>query len=153
MYPVHRSRNPNTDVMVRCRNPSWMRLFLAGLIAMALLGGCAGPRGPGSGPGTSPSVYQRGEAGYYAASFNGHPTASGEIYHPSRLTAAHRSLPMGSRVRVTNQDNGRSVVVRINDRGPYTHGRIIDLSRRAAKRLRMRQAGVVPVTLEVLSRP
>ena len=78
-------------------------------------------------------------------------TASGERFAPERLTAAHRTLPFGTMVRVTNMRNGRSVVVRINDRGPYSHGRIIDVSLAAAKQLQMIEAGIVPVRLEVLA--
>jgi rare lipoprotein A len=77
-------------------------------------------------------------------------TASGERFDKHKLTAAHRTLPLGTLVRVTNQKNGKSVIVRINDRGPYGHGRIIDLSEAAARRLDMIDAGVVPVTLEVV---
>jgi rare lipoprotein A len=78
-------------------------------------------------------------------------TASGERFDKHALTAAHRTLKLGTRVRVTNQKNGRSVVVRINDRGPFGNkARIIDLSEAAAKQLDMIEAGVVPVTLEVL---
>jgi rare lipoprotein A len=76
--------------------------------------------------------------------------ASGGWFNPNALTAAHKSLPFGTRVRVTNLRNGRSVVVRINDRGPYIRGRIIDLSRRAATIVGMRNAGVVPVRVQVL---
>ena len=79
-------------------------------------------------------------------------TASGERFDPHALTAAHRTLPFGTRVRVINTRNGRSVIVRINDRGPYSHGRIIDLSKAAARQLHMLDAGVVPVELEVLGR-
>src|SRR5262249_57654649 len=86
---------------------------------------------------------------------DGGPTASGERFHRSAMTAAHRSLPMGTVVRVTNLKNGRSVVVRINDRGPYgrDRSRIIDLSEAAARRMGIIDAGVAPVTIEVLSRP
>ena len=76
--------------------------------------------------------------------------ASGGWFNPNALTAAHKTLPFGTRVRVTNLRNGRSVVVRINDRGPYIRGRIIDLSRRAATVVGMRKAGVVPVRVQVL---
>ncbi len=76
--------------------------------------------------------------------------ASGGWFNPNALTAAHKSLPFGTRVRVTNLRNGRSVVVRINDRGPYIRGRIIDLSRRAATVVGMRKAGVVPVRVQIL---
>lgn len=86
------------------------------------------------------------------ASWYGEPqmTASGERFDKRALTAAHRTLPFGTRVRVTNTRNGRSVVVRINDRGPYSRGRIIDLSEEAARRIGMIEAGVVPVVLEVV---
>ncbi|MDP8961026.1 MAG: septal ring lytic transglycosylase RlpA family protein [Actinomycetota bacterium] len=92
----------------------------------------------------------RGPASWYGPGFAGKATASGEVYDPSELTAAHRSLPFGTRVRVTNQRNGRSVVVRINDRGPFVGGRILDVSSAAADRLRMKGHGVVPVTVQVL---
>jgi rare lipoprotein A len=76
-----------------------------------------------------------GVASYYGSAFAGRRTASGEAFDPGQLTAAHRTLPFGSRVRVTNPANGRSVVVRINDRGPFHGGRVIDLSRSAAEAL------------------
>jgi len=92
----------------------------------------------------------RGEASYYHDSLHGNPTASGEPYDRAGLTAAHRTLPFGTRVRVRNLANGRTVVVRINDRGPFVEGRIVDLSRRAAEDLGMVQAGVIPVQVEIL---
>lgn len=91
-----------------------------------------------------------GHASFYGLRFKGRPTASGEIFDPQAMTAAHRTLPFGTRLRVTNISNGRSVVVRINDRGPYAHGRIIDLSRAAAERLEMVRRGIAPVRLEYL---
>ncbi|HEY9799933.1 MAG TPA: septal ring lytic transglycosylase RlpA family protein [Leptolyngbyaceae cyanobacterium] len=84
--------------------------------------------------------------------FAGRPTATGERYNPNGLTAAHRSLPFGTRVRVTNTRNGRSVVVRINDRGPFIRGRVIDLSTGAARMLGMIGSGIAPVRIEVLGR-
>nr|WP_293626852.1 septal ring lytic transglycosylase RlpA family protein [Salinisphaera sp.] len=98
----------------------------------------------------SGDVYQRGEAAYYARSFDGRRTASGDRFDSGRLTAAHRRLPFGSRVEVTNENNGRSVIVTINDRGPYTRGRIIDLSRRAAGQIGMIRSGIAPVTLRLV---
>jgi rare lipoprotein A len=93
-------------------------------------------------------------ATYYANRFAGRKTASGERYDPRALTAAHRTLPLGTVVRVTRVDGeGDAVTVRINDRGPYSSGRIIDLSMAAARRLGMLQEGVVRVRLEVISRP
>jgi rare lipoprotein A len=98
-------------------------------------------------------VYERGEASYYAHSFAGQKTASGEPFNPRALTAAHRSLPFGTRVRVTNEDNDRHVTARINDRGPYVDDRIIDLSPAAARRLDMTHNGTAPVSLRIISRP
>ncbi|HEX2687327.1 MAG TPA: septal ring lytic transglycosylase RlpA family protein [Kofleriaceae bacterium] len=94
---------------------------------------------------------QRGMATFYGEEQQGGPTASGERFDKRQLTAAHRNLPFGTRVRVTNTRNGRSVEVRINDRGPYgNRSRIIDLSEAAARRLDMISAGVVPVIVEVV---
>lgn len=88
-----------------------------------------------------------GQASYYGKEFHGKPTASGEIYNMHALTAAHRTLPFGTLVRVTNLKNGKSVVVRINDRGPFVKGRIIDLSREAARRIRLQGTGRVRLTI------
>ena len=96
---------------------------------------------------SNPAGSQRGLATWYGES---QMTASGEVFDKHKLTAAHRTLPLGSIVRVTNAHNGKSVVVRINDRGPYSNKRIIDLSEAAARVLDMIEAGVVPVTLEVI---
>jgi len=94
----------------------------------------------------------RGIASWYGYDGSGSRTASGERYNPEGLTAAHRSLPMGTKIRVTNTRNGRSVVVRINDRGPFIRGRIIDLSAGAARLLGMIGSGIAPVSLEILGR-
>lgn len=91
-----------------------------------------------------------GMASYYGGRFHGRRTASGQRFNQNALTAAHRSLRFGTRVRVTNARNGRSVVVTINDRGPYARGRVIDLSRAAAGKLGMLSTGVAPVRLEVI---
>jgi rare lipoprotein A len=93
---------------------------------------------------------QSGLASWYGPDFHGLPTAEGEPFNMNAYTAAHRSLPLGTRVRVRNLRNGRAVVVRINDRGPYKRGVIIDLSRRAAGALGMVQDGRVPVRVEVV---
>jgi rare lipoprotein A len=92
----------------------------------------------------------RGMASFYGYDGSGNRTATGERFNPEGMTAAHRSLPFGTRVRVTNTRNGRSVVVRINDRGPFIRGRVIDLSFGAARVLRMLGSGVAPVRVEVL---
>jgi rare lipoprotein A len=96
---------------------------------------------------------ENGYASYYGNRFQGKRTASGERYDKSLLTAAHASLPFGTLVKVTNQNNGRSVVVRINDRGPFDGDRIIDVSRAAAKQLGILRVGVAPVRLEIVSFP
>ena len=127
--------------------PTSSPLIRNGLIltAFGLLAGCASQ-------GIDPDGYRaEGKASYYGARHHGRKTASGERFDQHALTAAHRSLPFGSRVRVTNLRNDRSVVVRINDRGPYARGRIIDLSKRAAEQLDMLRAGVVPVRVQQLA--
>jgi rare lipoprotein A len=93
---------------------------------------------------------QAGLASWYGPGFHGRRTASGTVHTGAALTAAHRSLPFGTRVRVTNLRNGRTVVVVVDDRGPFVRGRVIDLSRAAARRLGMVRDGVVPVRLEVV---
>jgi rare lipoprotein A len=93
---------------------------------------------------------QVGMASFYGREFDGKPTSSGETYHANHLTAAHRTLPFNTIVRVTNLQNGKKVIVRINDRGPFVKGRIIDLSLAAANRLDMIDAGVVRVRVEVV---
>lgn len=123
--------------------------FASGLRSVALLGALsvmAGCSTFGSGSGASES----GKASYYGDRHHGQRTASGERFDQKALTAAHRSLPFGTRVRVTNLNNERSVIVRINDRGAFVRGRIIDVSRAAAERLDMLRAGVVPVRIEAL---
>lgn len=93
---------------------------------------------------------ETGDASWYGPGFYGKKTASGERFDKNKLTAAHRTLPFGTKVRVTRRDTGRSVVVRINDRGPFVRGRIIDLSKAAAKRIDLIGIGVAPVLIEVI---
>jgi rare lipoprotein A len=97
------------------------------------------------------TVLGRGSASYYAAKFDGRRTASGERFDNDEMTAAHRTLPFGSLVRVTNPANGRSVVVRVNDRGPFTRGRLIDVSRAAAEELGMVARGHAQVELALIA--
>jgi rare lipoprotein A len=92
-----------------------------------------------------------GDASYYGARHQGNRTASGERFNQNAMTAAHRQLPFGTRVKVTNLDNDKSVVVRINDRGPHTRGRLIDLSRAAAEQIGMLRSGTAPVRVQSLS--
>ena len=91
-----------------------------------------------------------GGASYYGERFRGRRTASGARFNPDALTAAHRTLPFGTRLRVTNVRNGRSVIVRVNDRGPFHGARIIDLSKAAARRIGMVQSGTARVRIERL---
>lgn len=92
----------------------------------------------------------RGRASWYGTTAHGKQTANGEIYNRHELTAAHRQLPFGSIVRVKNKKNNKHILVRINDRGPFIRGRVIDVSRRAADLLAMTETGVVPVAIEVV---
>src|SRR6478609_3094797 len=103
-------------------------------------------------PREQPDYDETGLASWYGPTFYGRPTANGEIYDGNQLTAAHKTLPMPVNVRVTNLDNGRSIIVRVNDRGPFARGRIIDLSRHAAEQLDMIRAGVARVRVTYLGR-
>ena len=146
-----------------------MRRFLAHGLTIALcivgLGAAQGPNiseataAPVSSIQKKPEVrkqvktkpFQVGTASWYGQIFHGKPTASGEPYDMYDMTAAHLTLPMGSYVRVTNLRNGRSVVVRVNDRGPIVPGRIIDLSYGAAQALEFRQRGLQRVRLDLVN--
>ncbi len=97
-----------------------------------------------------PTFTDSGVASYYADKFHGRMTANGETFDMNALTAAHRTLPFGTKLKVTSIASSRSVVVRINDRGPYAKGRVIDLSLAAAKELQMVRSGVAEVKLEIL---
>lgn len=94
-----------------------------------------------------------GQASYYADKFNGNTTASGEKYSKKALTCAHRTYPFGTILKVTNTSNGKSVQLRVNDRGPFKAGRIVDVSGAAADKLDMKKAGVINVKVEVISLP
>lgn len=100
-----------------------------------------------------PIVEQVGEASYYGEGFHGKKTATGETFDQNSRTAAHPTLPLGTKATVTNLENGNSVEVEINDRGPYVKGRDIDLSKRAAKDLGMTKEGVAPVKIEAQVAP
>ena len=96
----------------------------------------------------SPKVTEKGRASFYADSFQGRKTANGEIFKQNKKTAAHKTLPFGTKVKVTNLKNGKSVTVRINDRGPFVAGRMIDLSKEAARKIDMEKAGVADVKIK-----
>ena len=118
-----------------------MRLYFL-FAALVLLSACSSQR-------TSQDAGVSGQASWYGAKHNGRKTASGERCNQNALPAAHRTLPFGTKVKVTNTLNNKSVVVRINDRGPFTKGRIIDLSRAAAAKIDMIKQGVAPVRVQV----
>ena len=149
-----------------------MRLRLAHGLALALLiaslGAAQGPNNSEATPARSNSAqskspvrkqadkikpYQVGTASWYGEYFHGRPTASGEPYDMYDMTAAHLTLPLGTYVRVTNLHNGKSVVVRVNDRGPYIEGRTIDLSYGAAQALNFTEKGLQRVRLDVVKPP
>lgn len=96
--------------------------------------------------------YQSGMASWYGGKFHGRKTANGETYNMNAMTAAHKTLPFGTRVRVTNTRNGDTTIVRINDRGPFIAGRIIDLSRAAAADIGVTNSGVAPVKIAILGK-
>lgn len=125
-------------------NPSrWL-----GLVALLFLASCT-TSAPSRGNSQNWRPYETGKASWYGAKFQFRKTASGERYNMFAMTAAHKKLPFGTYVRVTNLKNGRACVVRINDRGPFIRGRVIDLSAEAAKQIGVYSAGVAPVRIDV----
>jgi rare lipoprotein A len=119
-------------------------------VTVIYLAACSLPASRIPPPVTAPRVSQTGIASWYGPGFHGKPTASGVVYNQHDLTAAHQTLPLGTRVLVTNLDNGRSIEVLINDRGPFAKGRIIDLSYAAGETLGMIGPGTIPVRIEVV---
>ncbi len=129
------------------------RWFSVVLFTLAVAGCTTTPPPQRPSPSAEPSAAPAehigsGKASYYGSWHQNKLTASGERFNQASLTAAHRTLPFGTRVRVVNTRNGKSVVVRINDRGPYSRGRIIDLSKAAFQRIGDTKHGVIPVRLE-----
>ena len=112
---------------------------MVGAVLAVLLAGCGGSR-------------NQGKASYYGPNFAGKKTACGEIFNPRDLTAAHETYPCGTVLKVTNTDNGKSVLVRVNDHFPGTKGRVIDLSEAAFERLASKDRGVIPVKLKVVQK-
>jgi rare lipoprotein A (peptidoglycan hydrolase) len=127
------------------------------LMGALALSGCtseySAEPGKGSAASTKPSHKEVGEASWYGPGFQGNETANGETFDQKKMTAAHPSLPMGTRATVTNLENNKKVEVRINDRGPYVGDRAIDLSRAAAKKLDMEEDGTTQVKIETKPRP
>jgi len=127
-------------------------LALAAAIALLGLAPAAIPTAAAQAVVGGQSAAEAGRLAWYGNKFAGRRTASGERFDPNALTMAHKTLPFGTRVKVTNLDNERSVVVRVNDRGPTQPDRVGDVSHAAAKRLGMLRAGVVDARLEVVDR-
>ncbi len=126
------------------------RWLAGGLCALALLVlvGCSST--PKSGGSAASGHSESGQASFYGNEFHGRKTANGERFDQAKLTAAHRTLPFGTRLKVTNTQNGKTVQVRVNDRGPFVKGRVIDLSSSAFKSIASLNAGVVPVRIQVI---
>jgi rare lipoprotein A len=133
----------SNQIRANLKDQTMWRLFSACAL-LTLLAGCAGhdidPRG----------YNETGSASYYGARHQGKRTASGERFDQNSMTAAHRNLPFGTRLLITNLGNAKSVEVRVNDRGPHTRGRLIDVSRKAAEQLGMLGSGVAQVRVQAL---
>lgn len=129
----------------------WLVSRILPLVIVGLLASCTSSRTVSKGKAAPRGAYtQKGLGSYYANKFAGRATASGTTYRPTEMTAAHKTLPFGTLIRVTNTRNGRSVEVTVTDRGPFTKGYIVDVSRRAAVQLDIIEAGVVPVVVTVI---
>jgi rare lipoprotein A len=126
------------------------RRLLSPLLVLGTLAACAAPARSRAVP-VAIGHEESGLASWYGHPYHGRRTASGEVYDMGQMTAAHRTMPFGTWVRVTSTNTGRSVEVRINDRGPFEKGRIIDLSYAAAQRLGVVGPGVIPVRLRVIA--
>jgi rare lipoprotein A len=123
-------------------------LMAAGFCTLQAQDSTSGDTAPKSGL-SNAAFREDGIASWYGTEFEGHPTASGELFNPSQMTAAHPTLPFGTMLRVTNIQNKKQVIVRVNDRGPFVNTRIIDVSRAAAEVLDMISTGTAPVTVEL----
>ena len=160
----HKLQNPNSKLRIPVKGHAFWNL-LFGICSLFFLSSCASsPRftkdrftepkvttsRPVSAAPNGKAVSYEGIASYYAHDFHGKKTANGEIYDMHGFTAAHRSFPFGTKVRVTNLSNGKECVVRVNDRGPFKLERIMDLSLGAAEALEMMKSGTASVKLEVL---
>jgi len=132
------------------------RINIRRILSALLAGACLAMGGFSTGQASPPEMSKAstasevGLASYYAEKYHGRTTASGETFDMNALTAAHRTLPFGTLVRVTQLENNRSVIVRINDRGPFIDGRVIDLSRAAANVLQFTRAGLAKVKVEII---
>jgi len=128
-----------------------LKLAILCLLSVSIIAGCSQGRiAETNHAGHQTLSKQRGLASYYADKYQYRATASGELFDQSAMTAAHRSLPFGTRVKVINIKNGKYAIVRINDRGPFVQGRIIDLSKSAFASIANIRSGVIPVIIEIM---
>ncbi len=134
--------NPSYYLALKTVNTSMKKLITLLGLCVLILSACHRKTGTGGRSGS-----ETGMASYYADKYDGRKTSNGEIFRQSKLTAAHKTLPFGTKVKVTNLNNGKSVKVRVNDRGPFIAGRIIDLSKSAAKKIDLVNAGVAKVKI------
>jgi len=130
----------NTQILYFSKGKPIFLSLIASALAL-ILAACGGSKS---------AFTQSGQGSYYADKFAGKRTASGTPYRPGKLTAAHNTLPFGTKIKVTNAKTGRSVKVTVNDRGPHVKGRIVDLSKKAANKIGLVEAGVAPVQLKVV---
>lgn len=127
-----------------------MQMIRRALVAVAIALTISAGAGVAEAHQTGAARLIAGPASWYGPGFHGRQTANGERFDQNAMTAAHKSLPFGTKLRVTNKDNGKSVVVRVNDRGPYAGGRVLDLSKGAAGKIGMLNSGVASVKIEVI---
>jgi rare lipoprotein A len=143
-----------TDLPTRRAASALARLAAVALaLSLTALNACHRQPDRPVAPARQPAPVQTGVASYYARHFAGKATASGEPHRPNALTAASRTLPLGTTAKVTNRENGRTVTVKVNDRGPYAKNRILDVSPKAAKRLGFKHDGVAHVAVQAVQEP
>jgi rare lipoprotein A len=130
----------------------WLAGFCCALVYLALQGCSSTPKSSHSASAAKPVGHtESGMASFYGNEFQSRKTSNGEIFDQAKHTAAHRTLPFGTRLKVTNTQNSKTVVVKVNDRGPFAKGRILDLSSSAFKTIASLNAGVIPVRIEVIN--
>ena len=134
--------NSHTNLLHNSVITEMKKMILLAIVCFFALSACHRKTGAGGRSGS-----ESGLASYYADKYNGRTTSNGEIFRQSKLTAAHKTLPFGTKVKVTNLSNGKSVKVRVNDRGPFITGRIIDLSKSAAAKIDLVGVGVAQVKI------
>lgn len=138
----------NFTIFIHAENRIMKHFYVLFIAMIALISVSFGSAAPATT--TETASIAQGVASYYADIFQGRRTANGERYDKNKLTAAHRTLPFGTNIKITRNDNRQSVVVRVNDRGPHTQGRMLDISRAAAEKIGLIRAGKASVTMEII---